>query len=167
MTRGGRPEHPARFQPAGSRAGRRSRPRRSRTRRASGWFAWAARRRFGRGATVGLGLASADRERHGKLAEVFAPGFTESTDRMLREILIAHSAGPALLRRAALDAAPGRTVARTVAPFTLLSTLSWAMMPGSVKPCAGAQRRRGLWAERSSGTEGPIALGSFTKGRRR
>lgn len=67
--------------------------------------------------TVELGLAM-NWERHGKLAQVFAPG-SPITDRMVRDILLMHSAGPALLRRVALDVA-NLQEQRDTALFTLL-----------------------------------------------
>ncbi len=77
--------------------------------------------------TVELGLAM-NWERHGKLAQVFAPG-SPITDRMVREILLMHSAGPGLLRRVALDVERAQTE-RDAALFTLLyKQLSRGTMP--------------------------------------
>ena len=67
--------------------------------------------------TVELGLAM-NWERHGKLPQVFATG-SPITDRMVREILLTHSAGPALLRRVAIDAERPQAE-RDAALFTLL-----------------------------------------------
>jgi len=113
--------------------------------------------------TVELGLAL-NWERHGKLAEVFAPG-SPITDRMLREILIAHSAGPALLRRAAVDAARPQHE-RDAALFTLLyKQLSRGDYAGFGANLALVRSDAADDGQTSFATEAPIALGLFTKGR--
>ncbi|MEI6643354.1 MAG: hypothetical protein WCL10_15060 [Novosphingobium sp.] len=113
--------------------------------------------------TVELGLAM-NWERHGKLADVFAPG-SPITDRMIREILIAHSAGPALLRSAALDAARPQHE-RDAALFTLLykqlSRGDYAGFGSNLGLVRGDAPVEGLMTFANGE---PIALGLFTKGR--
>ena len=68
-------------------------------------------------ATIELALALHE-EKHGDVADVFAPGSLVA-DPAMRAILLAHDAGPALLRRQASDrSAPA--LEREVALFTLL-----------------------------------------------
>ncbi len=114
--------------------------------------------------TVELGLAM-NWERHGKLAQVFAPG-SPITDRMVREILLAHSAGPALLRSAALDAARPQHE-RDFALFTLLDKqLSRSDYAGFIGNLALMRADAPSEESVTSFTSGaPIALGRFTKGR--
>lgn len=113
--------------------------------------------------TVELGLAL-NWERHGKLAQVFAPGLP-ITDRMVREILIAHSAGPALLRSAALDTARPQHE-RDAALFTLLyKQLSRGDYAGFGANNALVRADAATDGQTSFETEAPIGLGLFTKGR--
>ena len=113
--------------------------------------------------TVELGLAL-NWERHGKLAQVFAPG-SPITDRMVREILIAHSAGPALLRLAALDSTRPQHE-RDFALFTLLDKqLSRSDYAGFVANLALVRADAPNEGLTSFATGEPIALGRFTKGR--
>ena len=113
--------------------------------------------------TVELGLGL-NWERHGKLAEVFEPG-SPITDRMVREILIAHSAGPALLRRAALDVARPQHE-RDAALFTLLyKQLSRGDYAGFGANLALVRGDAPADGQTVFETEAPIALGLFTKGR--
>ncbi|OYU37038.1 hypothetical protein [Novosphingobium sp. PASSN1] len=113
--------------------------------------------------TVELGLAM-NWERHGKLAQVFAPG-SPITDRMVREILIAHSAGPALLRRAALDTARPQEE-RDTALFTLLykqlSRGDYAGFGSNLPLVRGAAPVDGLWGF-GPGSAAPVGL--FAKGK--
>ena len=113
--------------------------------------------------TVELGLAM-NWERHGKLAQVFAPG-SPITDSMVREILIAHSAGPALLRRAALDAARPQQE-RDAALFTLLykqlSRGDYAGFASNEPLVRGDAPTDGLWGF-APGAAAPVGL--FTRGR--
>jgi len=113
--------------------------------------------------TVELGLAM-NWERHGKLAQVFAPG-SPITDSHVREILLAHSAGPALLRRAALDAARPQHE-RDAALFTLLykqlSRGDFAGFAANLPLVRGDAQPEGLW---SVGAGAPTAVGLFGKGR--
>ena len=113
--------------------------------------------------TVELGLAM-NWERHGKLAQVFAPG-SPITDRMVREILIAHSAGPALLRSAALDAARPQHE-RDAALYTLLyKQLSRGDYAGFGANLALVRGDAVADGRMSFETGEPVALGLFTKGR--
>jgi hypothetical protein len=113
--------------------------------------------------TVELGLAL-NWERHGKLAQVFAPG-SPIADRMVREILIAHSAGPALLRSAALDMARPLHE-RDAALFTLLyKQLSRGDYAGFGANLALVRGDAAADGQTSFETEAPVALGLFTKGR--
>lgn len=113
--------------------------------------------------TVELGLAM-NWERHGKLAQVFAPE-SPITDRMVREILLTHSAGPALLRRVALDTAKVQTE-RDAALFTLLykqlSRGDYAGFRTNQPLVRGDAPTEGLWGF-APGT--PAPLGLFAKGR--
>lgn len=113
--------------------------------------------------TVELGLAM-NWERHGKLAEVFAPG-SPITDRMVREILLTHSAGPALLRRVALDTAKVQTE-RDAALFTLLykqlSRGDYAGFRTNQPLVRGDAPTDGLWGFAPGS---PAPLGLFAKGR--
>ena len=113
--------------------------------------------------TVELGLAM-NWERHGKLGQVFAPG-SPITDRMVREILIAHAAGPALLRSAATDSTRPQHE-RDAALFTLLykqlSRGDYAGFGASLALVRGDATSEGLM---SFETGEPVALGLFTKGR--
>ncbi|WP_421838522.1 hypothetical protein [Novosphingobium sp.] len=113
--------------------------------------------------TVELGLAM-NWERHGKLAQVFAPG-SPITDRMVREILLMHSAGPGLLRRVALDVERAQTE-RDAALFTLLyKQLSRGDYAGfrTNQPLArGDAPTDGLWGF-APGSATPLGL--FVKGR--
>ncbi len=112
---------------------------------------------------VELGLAM-NWERHGKLAAVFAPG-SPITDRMVREILIAHSAGPALLRRAALDTARPQEE-RDAALFTLLykqlSRGDYAGFRANLPLVRADAPTEGLWGF-APGAAAPLGL--FAKGR--
>lgn len=113
--------------------------------------------------TVELGLAM-NWERHGKLAEVFAPG-SPITDRMVREILLAHSAGPALLRRVALDVERPQSE-RDAALFTLLykqlSRGDYAGFRTNLPLARGDAPSDGLWG---FGPGSAAPLGLFAKGR--
>ncbi len=113
--------------------------------------------------TVELALAM-NWERHGKLDQVFAPG-SPITDRMVREILLAHSAGPALLRRAALDAARPREE-REAALFTLLykqlSRGDYAGFASTLPLARGDAPVDGLWG---FGPGAAAPLGLFAKGK--
>lgn len=103
-------------------------------------------------------------ERHGKLDQVFAPG-SPITDRMVREILLSHSAGPALLRRAALDAARPREE-RDAALFTLLykqlSRGDYAGFASTLPLARGDAPVDGLWG---FGPGAAAPLGLFAKGK--
>ena len=113
--------------------------------------------------TVELALAM-NLERRGKLGEVFAPG-SPITDRTVREILLLHSAGPALLRGAALAAdRPGHE--RDLALFTLLyKQLSRGDYAGFLASRglvpAGADAKGGLWDLIAAEA---IPVGLFTAG---
>ena len=113
--------------------------------------------------TVELGLAM-NWERHGKLADVFAPG-SPITDRMVREILLTHSAGPALLRRVALDVERPQTE-RDAALFTLLykqlSRGDYAGFRTNLTLVRGDAPTDGLWG---FGPGNAAPLGLFPKGR--
>lgn len=112
--------------------------------------------------TIELALAM-NWERHGKLAEIFAPG-SPITDSMIREILIAHAAGPALLHRAALDASRPQHE-RDAALFTLLykqlSRGDYAGFAANLPLVRADVTLEGLWA---AGPAAPTAIGRFTKG---
>lgn len=113
--------------------------------------------------TAELGLAM-NWERHGKLAQVFAPG-SPITDRMVREILVAHSAGPALLHSAALDAARPQHE-RDAALFTLLyKQLSRGDYAGFGTNLVLVRADAVADGKTSFETGEPVALGLFTKGR--
>lgn len=113
--------------------------------------------------TVELGLAM-NWERHGKLAEVFAAG-SPITDRMVRDILLTHSAGPALLRRVALDVANPQEQ-RDTALFTLLykqlSRGDYAGFRTNQSLVRADAPTDGLWGF-APGTAAPV--GHFPKGR--
>ena len=113
--------------------------------------------------TVELGLAM-NWERHGKLAQVFASG-SPITDRMVREILLTHSAGPALLRRVALDVERAQTE-RDVALFTLLykqlSRGDYAGFRSNQTLVRSDATTEGLWGF-APGSAAPLGL--FAKGR--
>ncbi|GEO00783.1 hypothetical protein NSE01_26150 [Novosphingobium sediminis] len=113
--------------------------------------------------TVELALAM-NWERHGKLAQVFAAG-SPITDRMVRDILLTHSAGPALLRRAALDVANPQEQ-RDTALFTLLykqlSRGDYAGFRSNQSLARTDAPTDGLWGF-GPGTIAP--LGVFAKGR--
>ncbi|MBX9884264.1 MAG: hypothetical protein K2X68_04755, partial [Novosphingobium sp.] len=112
--------------------------------------------------TVELGLAM-NWERHGKLAQVFAPA-SPITDRMVREILLMHSAGPDLLRRVALDTGRAQTE-RDAALFTLLykqlSRGDYAGFRTNLPLVRGDAPSDGLWGF-APGSAAPLGL--FTKG---
>lgn len=113
--------------------------------------------------TVELGLAM-NWERHGRLAQVFAAD-SPITDRMVREILLAHSAGPALLHRIARDTERVQTE-RDAALFTLLykqlSRGDYAGFRTTLTLVRGDAPSEGLWGY----APGSIApLGLFAKGR--
>lgn len=113
--------------------------------------------------TVELGLAM-NWERRGKLAQVFAPG-SPITDRMVREILIAHSAGPALLRSAALDTARPQHE-RDAALFTLLyKQLSRGDYTGFGANLRLVRVDAPIDGQMYFETGAPLALGLFAKGR--
>lgn len=112
--------------------------------------------------TVELGLAM-NWERHGKLAQVFAPG-SPITDRMVREILLLHSAGPVLLRRVAMDAERAQTE-RDTALFTLLykqlSRGDYGGFRGNLGLVRADAPTDGLWGF-EPGNAAPLGL--FAKG---
>ncbi|MFM9936597.1 MAG: hypothetical protein ACKVOL_10430 [Novosphingobium sp.] len=113
--------------------------------------------------TVELGLAM-NWERHGKLAQIFAPG-SPITDRMVRVILIAHSAGPTLLHTAVLDGARPQHE-RDAALFTLLyKQLSRGDYAGFGTNLALVRRDAVEDGKTSFETGEPVSLGLFTKGR--
>ena len=113
--------------------------------------------------TVELGLAM-NWERHGKLAQVFAAD-SPITDSDVREILLAHSAGPALLRSAALDGARPRHE-RDAALFTLLykqlSRGDYAGFAANLPLVRADAQPEGIW---NIGAGAPVAIGLFSKGR--
>lgn len=113
--------------------------------------------------TVELGLAM-NWERHGKLAQVFAPA-SPITDRMVRDILLTHSAGPALLRRVALDVANPQEQ-RDTALFTLLykqlSRGDYAGFRANQSLVRAEATTDGLWGF-GPGTAAPLGL--FAKGK--
>ncbi|KPF88859.1 hypothetical protein [Novosphingobium sp. AAP93] len=113
--------------------------------------------------TVELGLAM-NWERHGRLGAVFAPG-SPITDRMIRDILMTHSAGPALLRRLALDVANPQEQ-RDTALFTLLykqlSRGDYAGFRANQSLVRADAPTDGLWGF-APGTTAPLGL--FAKGR--
>lgn len=113
--------------------------------------------------TVELGLAM-NWERHGKLAQVFATG-SPIGDSMVRAILLTHSAGPALLRRVALDTANPQKE-RDAALFSLLykqlSRGDYAGFRSNQALAQGDAPTDWLWSFRP-GTPAPVGL--FAKGK--
>ena len=114
-------------------------------------------------ATVELALAM-NLERHGKIAEVFAAN-SPINDRTIREILMAHSAGPELLRSAALDSARPQHE-RDAALFTLLyKQLSRGRYGGFASNLALVRPDATTSGSMSFENGAPVVLGVFSRGR--
>jgi hypothetical protein len=116
-------------------------------------------------ATVELALAM-NLERRGQIAEVFAAN-SPINDRKIREILLAHSAGPELLRNAALDGVRPQHE-RDAALFTLLyKQLSRGRYSGFASNSALVRPDATADGNMSFENGAPVMLGVFSKGRTR